>query len=218
MGAAVIPLMPIQEMTLGYIGAIRNAVINGVVKLASEELSLPPEKLVVRDVRPWSDLQMYAAGTTDSSVDEWVYDATTTTASAFTAVNGGKTMGDQRWVALFGVRDLRRGVGTHTTDMGVDFESTAANAVAMLGPRPKPGHLVSLIKINVGGSDKVIWDVSSIEGYEDCNVGFSPSAVIIPQNATFVIYYYFKTTIAGIRTYLQLVGITVEPRGKVVSP
>jgi hypothetical protein len=80
------------------------------------------------------------------------------------------------------------------------------------------GQMVSLIKINVGGSDKVIWDITCIEAYPNDMVGFAPSAVIIPQNASYNIYYYFKTTIAGIRASLQLIGVVCEPRGKVISP
>jgi len=215
MGAALTQLIPIQELTPGAVGAIRNQVINSVVALASSELGLAPEKLVVRDVRPFSDLQLYAGGTTDSTLDQWLYDATTTTAAAFTAINGSKTMGDQRYVALFGIRDLRRGLGIHTTGMAT---GDTAVGLAAIPEHAKPAAVVSLVKINVGGADKVIWDLTSIEAYPEQQIGFTPSAVIIPQNASFVISYYFKTTIAGIRANLQLIGVAVEPRGKVISP
>ena len=216
MGVALTHLIPVQELTPGAVGAIRNEVIAALVRQASEELTLSPDKLVVRDIRPFSDLQMYAAGITAATVDEWQYDATTTTASAFTTVTGSKTMADQRYVALFGVRDLRLGIGVHSTAMGL-LDSTAAGPVALLKTQ-MPGQIVSLIKINVGGADKVIWDMTSIQAYPSNLVGFSPSAVIIPQNASFNIYYYFKTTVAGIRAWLQLIGVVVEPRGKVISP
>ncbi len=210
-------LIPLDELTPGAVGAIRNTVIEAIVAKASKELNIPSEQLVVRDVRPATDLQLYAAGTTDSTVDEWGYDATTTSASAFTPVNGSKTMGNQRYVALFGVRDLRKGIGVHTTAMSL-FEATTLMGDATSASVPiVPGQMVSLIKINVGGADKVIWDLTGMEAYDN-PVAFTPSAVIIPQNSTFNIYYYFKTTCAGIRAYLQLVGVVVEPRGKVVSP
>lgn len=213
---ALTHLIPVAEMTPGQIGAIRNQVISQLVSNVARELNVPPGDLVVRDVRPFSDLQMYAGGTTAATVDEWLYDATTTTAAAFTTVTGNKTMGDQRWTALFGVRDLRWGIGVHTTQMQI-LDGTAAGPVALLKTQ-MPGQMVSLVKIAVGGADKVIWDLTSMEGYLNQMVGFSPSAVIIPQNATFNIYYYFKTTAAGKRANLQLIGVVVEPRGKVVSP
>lgn len=219
--AALTHLIPLAEMTPGQVGAIRNSVISQLVRQVSAELNMDPSKLVVRDVRPFRDLTMYAAGTTAATIDEWHYDATTTTADAFTTVTGSQTMGDQRWVALFGVRDLRRGVGVHTTAMGgaggMESTSFVGDATAFGAVANVMGQVVSLVKVNVGGSDKVIWDLSGMEAY-DVPVGFSPSAVIIPQNAAFNLYYYFKSTVAGIRAYLQLIGIVVEPRGKVVSP
>ena len=218
-GPALTQLIPLAEMTPGQVGAIRNQVVTQLVRLVASELNMASEKLVVRDVRPFRDLAMYAAGTTAATIDEWLYDATTTTADAFTTVTGSGTMADQRWVAIFGVRDLRRGVGVHTTGMGL-FEATTfvGDATSFGKVADLPGQVVSLVKINVGGSDKVIWDLTSFEGYTDKLAGFSPSAIIIPQNSAFNIYYYFKTTAAGIRAYLQLIGIVVEPRGKVVSP
>ena len=216
---ALTHMIPLDELTPGAVGFIRNSVIDNVVAFAARELNLEPGNLVVRDVRPFTDLSMYAAGTTASTVDEWLYDATTTTASAFTSVTGPATMGDNRYVALFGVRDLRLGIGLHTTAMtlmdgtgSLLFGSATASGAAI-----KPGQVISLIKIAVGGSDKAIWDTTCFEGYQNLT-GFSPSAVIIPQNATFNISYYFKSTVAGVRANIQLVGVTVEPRGKVLSP
>ena len=218
MGAALTHLIPIHELTPGSVGAIRNQIIGALVRQVSQELSLPEDKLVVRDPRPFADLQMYSAATTDLTVDKWSYDPTTITANAFTTVTGTKTMADQRYVALFGVRDLRMGIGTHTTDMGTDFDSTGTDAVAMLGPIPPAGGMVTFIKINVGGADRVIWDLTSVESYPSNLTGFSPTAVIIPQNASFNIGYYFKTNLADLRATLQLIGVVVEPRGKVISP
>jgi len=215
--ATLATLIPIQELTPGMVGKIRNDVIQGVVALASKELSIPPTNLVVRDVRPFNDLGMYAGGTTAAAIDEWLYDATTTTANAFTSVSGAKTMGDQKFVALFGIRDLRRGVGVHSTGMGADWESTAAASDAW-HPYPLAGAVVSLVKINVGGADKVIWDLTSMEAYQDMNVGFTQAPVLIPQNVSYNLYYYFKTTAAGLRAWLQFIGVVVEPRGLTISP
>ena len=208
-------LIPLQEMTPGAVGAIRNQVVSALVFLVSQELNMAPDKLVCRDVRPASDLAMYAGGTTTSTVDEWLYDATTTTANAFTAVSAAATMGDQRYVALFGVRDIRGRVGVHSTAMGVALIDTGGGTDYTA--RPLPAAVVSFIQLQVGGANKVIWDVNSIESY-DTPVGFSPSPVVIKQNVSYQIQYLFNTTIAGLRTWLQLIGIVCEPRGRTITP
>lgn len=205
-------LIPIREMQPGQIGAIRNRVIDFVVKRAAKELAMPEEKLVVRDVRPASDLALYAGGTTTSTVDEWLYDATSTTSNAFTSVSGSAQMGDQRYVAIFGVRDLRKSLGLHNTSMGTDLTGFVTSGQSL-----PAAQVVSFIKIIVGGSDKVIWDLSSFQPYAD-SVGYSNSPVIIPQNTQYQIQYQFNTTIAGIRAYLQLIGVVVEPRGRTITP
>ena len=211
---AVTILVPLAEMTPGQVGAIRNAIIDRLVADVAAELNVSPRDLVVRDPRPFNDLQMYAGSTTDSVVNEWLYDATTTTANAYTSVTGNKVMADQRWVALFGVRDLRRGQGMHSTAM--DSQATAMVLAAALDQLP---NMVSFIKLSVGGGDKAIWDISCLEAYgPESMVGFTPGAVVIPQNATYNLAYYFKSTVAGFRAYLQLIGVVVEPRGKVISP
>ena len=67
-GPALTHLIPLEEMTPGQVGAIRNQVITQLVRQVSSELNMPPEKLVVRDVRPFRDLAMYAAGTTAATI------------------------------------------------------------------------------------------------------------------------------------------------------
>ncbi|GAJ17717.1 unnamed protein product, partial [marine sediment metagenome] len=49
-------LTPVQELAPGQVSAIRNAVIDALVRKASSELALPEEKLVVRDIRAYDDL------------------------------------------------------------------------------------------------------------------------------------------------------------------
>lgn len=213
-GPALTQLIPIQELAPGAVAAIRNQVINALVKQVSQELGLPPDKLVVRDLRPASDLQIYGSGTTDLTSDRWGFVDTGTTA-AFVAINStSKAMGDQRYVALFGVRDR----SAHTPASG-----SATLAVA----RTVAKQVVSLIKVNVGGGDKAIWDISGLYAYTEALAGFTPSAVVIPQNASFVISYYkmgsiengaVTAPVSGEISWLQLVGVVVEPRGKVISP
>lgn len=207
-------LIPIQELTPGAVGAIRNQVINNLVAQVSKELNLPAEKLVVRDVLPKTDLQMYALVGTDATTEMWgITGAGTTT--GYVAMSGTKTMGDQRYVALFGVRDR-----------GMHHGPSGSATVPITGVYPYK-EVVSLIKINVGGADKVTWDISCIRAYADNNVAFTPSAVIIPQNASFVISYYktgsievgaLTAPVASEIHWLQLIGVTIEPRGKTISP
>ena len=213
MPAALTHLIPIQELAPGAVAAIRNQIINSLVAQASRELNLPPEKLVVRDVRPREDLGLYGASTTDATTELWGW-TTTATSVGFTSWSGDNVMGDQRYVALFGVRDRGLYYGA---------SGSATLAVALTSYKT----VVSLIKINVGGADKVTWDISSLRAYRDAQVGFAPTAVVIPQNTTFNISPYKSGSIeVGIMTsaitqeimWLELVGITVEPRGKTISP
>mgnify|MGYP001619173357 FL=1 len=212
---ALTQLIPFTELAPGAVSAIRNQVINSVVALASKELNLTPEKLVVRDIRPFADLALYSGGTTALVSELWGYAATGTTAG-YVAINAGTaTMGDQRYAAIYGGRDRHNNA--------ISGSATLAPAASNANAK----QVVSLIKINVGGSDKVLWDISGIYSSMEHRSGFSPSAVIIPQNSSYVISYYRMGTFeAGVYAapvtdeiaWLQLVGVVVEPRGKVISP
>ena len=211
---AMTNLVPIQEMAPGAVTAIRSGVINALVAQAARELSVPASQLVVRDIRPYSDLQMYNLTTTDSTSEKWGY-MTTTAAIGYIAVNAAtKTMSDQRYVALFGVRDVH------------GWAVSGAATIPVVGVAPN-APTVSLIKVNVGGGDKALWDVTGMYAYQEARAAFTQGAVVIPQNATYVISYYFKGTLAAGAVgapvadsiaWLQLVGVVVEPRGKVISP
>jgi hypothetical protein len=214
MSLSKINLIPIQELTAGMVGAIRNQVIDQVVAQASAELSMPADKLIVRDIRPVNDIGMYSAGTTAATVERWVYDATTVTAGAFTTITGNRSMGDQRYVAIFGIRDQRFSEGMHTTDMG---PAPTVSIGADMSFRDLLSSLVTFVKINVGGADKVIWDITSMYAYGRTFAAFSPTAVVIPQNSAFNLYYYYKSNVPGFRSYLQFIGVVVEPRGKMIT-
>lgn len=220
-GPALTQLIPIQELPPGGIGAIRNQVIKALLAKAVPELHMLEENLVVRDVRPLGDLQMYSSATTDLVQELWA-NMSTVTAVGYLSVTGDKTMADQRYVALYGVRDRR-------ASMGPTGSATVSTSVAASQGHGRwlPEPLVSLIKISVGGGDKVIWDMSGLDAYMDSKVAVSPSAVIIPQNTLFNISYYKSGNfIAGAVAvpvtdelmFIQLMGVVVEPRGKVVSP
>ena len=208
MGVALTQLIPIVELTPGQVGHIRNSVINRVIAEAAKELRMEPDKLVVRDVRPVGDLQMLYSTGVDATTENWYYNATATT-NGYQSVTGDKTMGDQRWVALFGVRDFRCNLGGLLTAT-VPCTSGVVNDLSR----------VSLIKINVGGGDKVMWDSKGMQAYQQAPVAITPSAVIIPQNTIFNISYYKAMTVVsdcGAFT-MQLIGVAVEPRGRLISP
>ncbi len=212
-GPALTQLIPVNELAPGAVAAIRNQVINALVAQASREMGLPETQLVVRDVRPLGDLQLYAASGTDATSERWGFTGTGTSA-AYLDINGTKTMGDQRYAALFGVRDRSA------------FNAASGSATLAVA-RTASKQVVSLVKINVGGGDKAIWDTSGMYSYQEALAAFTPSAVIIPQNATFVISFYkmgsiengaVTSPVSGEIVWLQLVGVVVEPRGKVISP
>jgi len=212
---AMTNLVPIQEMAPGAVTAIRSGVISALVAMAARELNMPASQLVVRDVRPLADLQLYSTITTDSTSERWGYAATGTTIG-YTAINSNtKTMSDQRFVALFGVRDVH--------GFAVSGSATLPPLTGLAMAQPT----VSLIKVNVGGGDKALWDVSCMYAYQEARAAFTQGAVVIPQNATYVISYYRRGNLqVGVPSapvtdeisWLQLIGVVVEPRGKVISP
>lgn len=203
MGAALTHLIPVSELAPGAISFIRNEVLKDLLARASKQLSLPEDKLVVRDLRWVEDLQAYSSGTTASTINDWLFTTAATTVTGFITVTGDKTMGDERFVALYGVKDLRR---------VYDVKQAAATTGAVLS------QVVSLIKIAVGGGDKVIWDLSKLQVYPESLAGFTPSAVIIPQNSAFNISIYKANGVASVIANIVLEGLVVEPRGKVISP
>lgn len=206
MDAAITTLSPIKELATGQLSAIRNSVMDAVVRKASRELNLPEEKLVVRDIRPYTDLGLYAVTTilaTASAADRWgsFYN---TNAVVVTAASGGsyvstctasKTIADDTYIAVYGVRDSRN---------GWVFSSTIT------------APAVTLIKFNIGNADKVIWDLTKAQLYYEESVAISPAAVVMPPLAPIVISYYLHAS--SIACYIQLMGFVVEPVGMVITP
>ena len=118
-------------------------------------------------------------------------------------------MGDNKFVCFFGVRDIGINLG------GLTVGATATGGALTTFNTPK---LIFLVKFNVGGSDKVIWDIGGLRAYGNA-VAFTTSPVLIPQNTGFVIYYYCSEGAAvDVENYLQLIGVVVEPRGLTISP
>jgi len=91
---AEIELIPASELTIGASASIRHAIVASLVAQASKELSLPPDKLVVRDIRPLGDL--------DYTYEDWM-ENTGATAGAFETMTTG-SMGDQRFVGIYGLK------------------------------------------------------------------------------------------------------------------
>lgn len=207
-GLALTNLVPIQELTLGQVGAIRNEAINFVVARAMKELGKTRDGLVVRDVRPVADLVSYSTGTTASTVEHWKYAPAANAAGwvALTPLTG--TMGDNKFVCFFGIRDLAGHVGL----------ASAGPCATDCGGYSPGAPAITSVKFNVGGADKVIWDCTGCRAYND-KVAFTSSPVLIPQNSGYVIYYYLAAHAdTVVMTFFQLVGVTVEPRGLTISP
>ena len=208
--AAQTMLIPVSELPPGEILRIRNSVISQVVALAASELSMKEEDLVVRDIDPYTDLGWDWAAATNGTAHSWVHSATGNDAGYHT-FNGDTTMADQRYVAIFGVRDARWNIGS--TQGATDSSSYY-----------KPCQPASAIKFSVGGSTKAIWDIMCLNAYINNAVAVTPAAIIIPQNVIFNIYHQVKTWVSAtgrqtdIDMNLQLIGVVVEPRGKVISP
>lgn len=203
MAASNILLTPTQELAPGQVAAIRNAVIDAVVAKASSELSLPEDNLVVRDIRAYDDLGFgnnlaYMASVTATNV--WGtfkssdgYIATAANPGQYNnAIADNTTMADNRYVALYGVRDWR--ISRPTVN---DAD-------------------VSLIKFNIGSADRVIWDLTKCEAYKNFIAGITSSPVLIPPLAPYQISCYLVA--GGTEVCLQLMGFVVEPVGILIVP
>lgn len=199
-------LIPVKELLPAEIANIRNRTIEAVVAMVSAELKKPVEELVVRDIRPYSDLAWCTAAVIFASAlstDKWtpqldasdIYQAYTSV-----IVSTSQTMADSRWVVIYGVKDFR------------------------LSEAAPVKQSINFIKFQVGGNDRIIWDLSGMEAYPDAMASISPSPVVIPQNTQFNIFIYDAqsddghTTAEDVVMYLVLDGFVVEPRGKVLSP
>ncbi len=205
--ATITTLTPIKELATGQLSAIRNSVIDGVVAKASRELNLSEDKLVVREIRPYTDLGMYAVTTvldTASAADRWgSYTRTSTMVNSpaggayVSSCTATKTIADDTYIAVYGVRDFR-------------------GAICLSGVLTPTANAVTLIKFNIGNADRAIWDLTKAQLYYDGAVAVSPAAIVMPPLAPILIYLYLHAT--NVEIYLQLMGFVVEPVGKVITP
>lgn len=203
-GFTNIMLIPKAELPKGAITAMRNSVIATVKKLASTELKLSEDQLVARDIRWVEDLQAYSTGTTAATVNNWIFTTAGSTTTGFVTVTGDQTCAVERFIAIYGVKDLRCAYDIKGVT-GPTYHATLA-------------HTVSQIRIDVGGGIKAIWDLLKMENNPLEPVGISPAAVLIPQNTVYNIYYYKHLATNSTIANLVLEGVVVEPRGKVISP
>jgi len=171
-------LIPQAELSTGQAAAIRNGAVERVVSDTSRILRVPKEKLIVRDLRPKEDL--------DYTYASWAEISSATTAAYETMTSG--TMGDQRFVGIYGVMD--------------NSETIAA----------------SKLRIKVGNSIKTIWVLENLYSLSDGGprIGFAPSVVIVPQNTPYTIQRY--VTQGSLPANIVLKGFVVEPFGRVLSP
>lgn len=203
-------LIPTAELPPGAVSAIRNSVRTEVLKQVSEQLGLPEDKLVVRDIRPYADLY-WCSNTADTifatAISDERWDATLDADNAYAAASTTffnvilstyTTMADDRFVVIYGVKDAR----------------------ACLSTVVEP--TISLIKFTVGGNDRAIWDIQCKDAYPDNMSAVSPSAIVIPQNTDYQIAIQPSrgaTNATGdIAEYITLEGMVIEPMGKVLSP
>ena len=188
-------LIPIEELPPGSLGAIRRQVTENLIIMAATQLKVSPNDLVARDIRPQSDLDWGSNTDFGTAVitEIWNITCAATTGYQNIIVTTNNTMADQRWVAIFGVRDMKSCFATKIT------------------------QAISLLKITVGNSVKAIWDITKLYAYKMNPVGVSPSVVVIPQNTQYQFAGYLVTNAQPV-CWVSLEGVVVEPRGKVISP
>ena len=191
-------LIPIEELPPGSLGAIRRQVTENLIQMVATQLKVSPDTLVARDIQPQVDLD-WNSNTDFAGAEVTTEIWNTTTHATYTGFQKmikttTNTMGDQRWVAIYGIRDWRP-----------CFAATVTPAI-------------SLLKVIVGNSVKAIWDTTKLATYRMNPVGISPSVVIIPQNTQYQFEGYIIDAAGGTAVWIGLEGVVVEPRGKVISP
>jgi hypothetical protein len=202
--AKLTQLIPAPELPPGQIGAIRNSIIygdrkrglEGLLDRAAREIKVSKDSLIVRNIRPQSDLDWCSNTDYSTAVTTDIWPCTVkAVANDYKDIitSASTVMADQRFVAIYGLRDSRFAIATPIA------------------------QTTSLFKFNVGHSDKAIWDITKCYSYRSKVVGISPSAIVIPQNTYFQISGYLFNN-SAVASYISLIGLVVEPRGQVISP
>jgi len=163
--AALMQLVPISELAPGQAAAIRNELVKRMIAEAVSKLNMTQDKLVVRDIRPLTGEDL------DYTYEDW-WETTGAADDAYETMTTG-TIGDQRWVGIYGIKD----------DSEVGMSCTA-------------------IRFNIGGADRVIWNLQALNE-DDGMVGICPSGIIIPQNAPYTISRYVRSRNAATHLVLK---------------
>ena len=202
--AANTTLIPVAELAPGAVAKIRNDTIQALLEKASIEMGLPTDKLIVRDIRAYNDLYWATGSTlavTVSTEDHWHFTLDNSeTEGEFEDLNSSShvEMADQRFVAIYGVKDRRMSLATPIVPT------------------------MSELRFTTGGNVRAIWDLQVMEAYPDAMAAVTTSPIIIPQNTDYQIAGYNGLSDDGggsdVVSYIMLEGVVVEPIGKVLSP
>lgn len=189
-------LIPVEELPPGSLGAIRRQVTENLLTMVTTQLKVSRDTLVARDIRPQSDLDWgsntdFANAAVTTDIWNITSDGSNTGYQGIITA-GSTSMADQRWIAIYGLRDMKSCFATIVT------------------------QAMTLFKIIVGNSVKAIWDTSKILCYKNNPIGICPSPIVIPQNTQFQFEGYILATTTV--SWVSLEGVVVEPRGKVISP
>lgn len=93
----------------------------------------------------------------------------------------------------------------------------AERFIGIYGVKDNGTPSCTLLRFNVGGKDVAIWDLQHLTLQRgDDRVGYSPAAVIIPQNDPYTISRYVRLTTSP--SHIVLKGFVVEVRGRTISP
>ena len=197
-------LIPVAELSPGAVAKIRNDTIAVVLAKVSAEIGMPTEKLVVRDIRPFTDLGWATGATITTAVsteNHWDFSLDDSeTEGAFTDLNSTsyQTMADQRFIVIYGVKDRRMALATPIV------------------------QAMSELRITTGGNVRAIWDLQKMQAYPSKMAAVTNSPVIIPQNTDYQFAGYNGISDDGgssdVVSYIMLEGFVVEPMGRVLSP
>ena len=197
-------LIPVAELSPGAVAKIRNDTIAVVLAKVSAEIGMPTEKLVVRDIRPFTDLGWATGATITTAVsteNHWDFSLDDSeTEGAFTVLNSTsyQTMADQRFIVIYGVKDRRMALATPIV------------------------QAMSELRITTGGNVRAIWDLQKMQAYPSKMAAVTNSPVIIPQNTDYQLAGYNGISDDGgssdVVSYIMLEGFVVEPMGRVLSP
>jgi hypothetical protein len=110
---------------------------------------------------------------------------------------------------------------TGATTGAYETMATGNNAdqrwIAIFGVMTSAELSCTALRFNIGGSDRVIWQLQNLKPGDDDNmVGFCPSGIVIYPNSPYTISRWVM--VGSAPAFILLKGVVIEPRGKVISP